>query len=306
DAGRRAELGARLDELERTDAKGLAAAEAQLREQGVLADGTLRARLLRLAPSSASSAAAGETGARRRPAPKRETPSAAPAALATAADEEEPLPPVPAGPDPCGKPNLAGRGRFCFDALATGRGPTLVVVPGIDGGKPYALSRAEVTISEFNLFCSATGKCRPVRVADAVLGAAPVENISLDLARGYARWLIRSTGGWRYRLPTDAEWVHAAKAGADWMQAPDSNCIPPAASADAGGAPVSARGRARNPWGLINLTGNVWEWVESGGASAVRGGAFTSFWSDCTVAARRADSGHAQRDVGFRILRELK
>lgn len=305
DVERHAELDKRLQELERTDAKDLAAAEARIRERGELPEGSLRARLQRLAPSAA--AAAGGAGARKRPAGTATTPAPAPAALATAADEDEPLPPVPAGPDPCGNANLVGRGRFCFDALASGRGPTLVVVPGIGGGKSYALSRAEVTISEFNLFCSATGKCRPVRVADAVLGAAPVENISIGLAHDYARWLIRSTGGWRYRLPTDAEWVHAAKANAGWAQAPDSNCIPPAASAaDAGGAPVSARGRARNPWGLINLTGNVWEWVDGGGSNAVRGGAFTSFWSDCTVDAKRADSGHAQRDVGFRILRELK
>jgi non-specific serine/threonine protein kinase len=50
----------------------------------------------------------------------------------------------------------------------------------------------------------------------------------------------------------------------------------------------------------------VWEWVVSGGQVAVRGGSFTSYWSDCTVDARRADSGAAQNDVGMRILREIR
>jgi non-specific serine/threonine protein kinase len=38
----------------------------------------------------------------------------------------------------------------------------------------------------------------------------------------------------------------------------------------------------------------------------VRGGSYNSYWSDCTVASHRDDSGSPQKDVGFRILRELK
>jgi non-specific serine/threonine protein kinase len=143
-------------------------------------------------------------------------------------------------------------------------------------------------------------------VEDRLSGSLPVSNISLAQAKAYAAWLSQSTG-FTYRLPTDAEWLAAARAGGGWKQAADSNCVPPTAAADDGtGAPISSLGRSPNPWGLVNLTGNVWEWVVSGGAVAVRGASFTSYWSDCTVDAHRADGGNAQNDVGLRLLRELK
>ncbi|HUW54128.1 MAG TPA: protein kinase [Rhodanobacter sp.] len=210
------------------------------------------------------------------------------------------------GVDPCGNPELVGKGRFCADKLSGKRGPALVVVPGLAGGKPYALSRAEISISEFNLFCATTHQCSPRPVEDRLSGSLPVTNITLSQAKAYAAWLTQASG-FVYRLPTDAEWMHAAKAGGSWKQAPDSNCVPPTSNGDDGtGAPISSLGRTPNPWGLVNLTGNVWEWVVSGGKVAVRGGSFTSYWSDCTVDARRTDSGAAQNDVGLRILREIR
>jgi non-specific serine/threonine protein kinase len=222
------------------------------------------------------------------------------------ATEAAGAPAGPPGADACAKPGLAGKGKFCSDTMNGARGPLLVVVPGVGSGKAYAMSRAEVSVNEFNQFCRASGKCAAITVSDPDLGNAPVSNISLDQARAYARWL-GDLSGFTYRLPSDEEWVHAAKAGGGWKQADDSNCVPPSAGGGEGsGAVVSPRGRSRNPWGLVNLTGNVWEWVVNGGSVMVRGGSYSSYWSDCSVDTHRADSGSPQKDVGFRVVRELK
>ncbi|MCC4603510.1 protein kinase domain-containing protein [Xanthomonas campestris] len=326
-ASERQQLGQRLQALYRSDATAMAQLEAQMKAAGQLPEGSLSARLQRApvgdAPASDSVPAGSATDASTSTSttkPARGKATAMPVNTPTGAargttptanapaglDEEDSLPPVPNGPDPCGGAGLPGRGAACFDTLGDTRGPMLVVVPGLDGGQPYALSRGEVAVADFNLFCQATGRCTAQAASTPELARAPVRNISLSQARAYLRWLTIGSGGWRYRLPSDAEWLHAAQAGANWRQAEDSNCVPPNANAaDAVRAPVSARGRDANPWGLINLTGNVWEWVSSGAGVQARGGSFASYWSDCTVQASRGDNGSAQPDVGFRVLREL-
>lgn len=310
-----ARLKKQLDGLRRTDATELGKLETSMKMRGQLSAKSLAEQLDRLKPTGAAPA---EPAAEAAPStPVAEVPAATPGRLPAATGKPgtapaTKAPPVagpagPSGPDACANPALVGKGKFCSDTLAGARGPLLVVVPGVGGGKPYAMSRAEISINEFNQFCRATGKCAAVAVADQDLGNAPISNISLDQARAYARWLSDLGGGFTYRLPTDAEWVHAAKAGGSWKQAEDSNCVPPSAGGgDGSGAPVSARGRSRNPWGLVNMTGNVWEWVVSGGSVMVRGGSYSSYWSDCSVDTKRSDSGSPQRDVGFRVLRELK
>ena len=310
-----ARLKKQLDGIRRTDATELGKLEASMKMRGQLDARSLAEQLDKLKPASVAPA---EPTVEAPPAtPVAETPAVVPGRLPAttgkpgAAPATRP-PPVagpagPGGPDSCANPGLVGKGKFCSDAIAGSRGPLLVVVPGIGGGKPYAMSRAEISINEFNQFCRATGKCAAVTVADQDLGNAPVSNISLDQARAYARWLSDLSGGFTYRLPTDAEWAHAAKGGGGWKQAEDSNCVlPSAGGGDGSGAPVSARGRSRNPWGLVNMTGNVWEWVVSGGSVMVRGGSYSSYWSDCSVDTKRSDGGSPQRDVGFRVLRELK
>ncbi|MEO8999851.1 MAG: bifunctional serine/threonine-protein kinase/formylglycine-generating enzyme family protein [Rhodanobacter sp.] len=315
------QLKKQLDGLHRTDATALTKLEADMKIRGQLSAKSLAEQLERLKPTGA--APAGAPAGPQVPLPVTPTPTTPVAGVPAAVPGKPPVstgkpgavpqpataatPAGAAGADSCAKPELVGKGKFCSDTMNGARGPLLVVIPGISGGKAYAMSRAEVSINEFNQFCRATGKCAATTVNDPDMGNAPVSNISLDQARAYARWLSDLSGGFTYRLPSDAEWAHAAGGGSGWKQADDSNCVPPsAAGGDGSGAPVSPKGRSRNPWGLVNMTGNVWEWVVSGGSVMVRGGSYSSYWSDCSVDTHRADSGSPQKDVGFRVLREVK
>jgi non-specific serine/threonine protein kinase len=303
------------------DPDALAKLESEMKLRGQLPQGSLSALLDSLkaaqsnevtpTPSTATSepptSAQGNAQATKGTAPsKAAVAGAAKAPSAAGQPSAVPGETAAAGDDPCGSPALVGKGSICADRIDGKRGPPLVVLPGLGSGRAYGLSRAEISVSDFNKFCAATSQCS-TRAVDRLSGSSPVSNIPLSQARAYAVWLGKASGGFVYRLPTDAEWLHAAKAGGSWKQAPDSNCVPPSADGnDGSGAPISSLGRGPNPWGLVNLTGNVWEWVVSGGAVGVRGGSYTSYWSDCTVDAQRADSGGAQPDVGFRVLRELK
>ena len=297
-----------LAQLRHSDADALATLEADMKLRGQLAEGSLAALLDSLKPSSVTlttPASPSPASANVAP-PPAPGPSAQPAAVArNGAAATRPAPATAtagASTDACAAPDLVGAGRACFDTIEGKRGPALVVLRA--AGKVVAMTRSEITINEYNRYC-ATGKCAAIALEDRSAGSLPVSNISLSQARAYAAWLGQASGH-VYRLPTDAEWVAAAHAGGGWKQAPDSNCIPPTAGTDDGsGAPIGARGRSPNPWGLINLTGNVWEWVTDGGGTAVRGGSYASYWSDCTVDSHRADSGAAQKDVGLRLVRDV-
>jgi len=141
-------------------------------------------------------------------------------------------------------------------------------------------------------------------------GNTPMRNITLLQANAYAVWISRLSG-FTYRLPTDAEWSHAAEANTGWERASDSDCAEPTEHRLFGRlfsahGPNPARGLQANPWGLVDMSGGVWEWVTSGTGISVRGGSFESSPSECNAESHRSDNGSRQSDVGFRLLREVK
>src|SRR5262245_7752159 len=154
-----------------------------------------------------------------------------------------------------------------------------------------------------------------------------------DDAQAYVKWLSRMTGK-KYRLLSEAEWEYAARAGTktafywgDEIDKENANC--PGCQNQWSKLKTSPVGSFKpNPWGLYDMAGNVWQWVEDcynddyNGASTdgtewtagdcekrvVRGGSFgyVPLSADPRSAYRYGDYKlNRNYNTGFRVARTL-
>ncbi|MBO6558228.1 MAG: protein kinase [Pseudomonadales bacterium] len=210
--------------------------------------------------------------------------------------------------DPCAERKLVGRGNrnrsWCSDYLSEGStGPELVVIPPINSvtDTKYAISRAEIKIGEYNLYCENAG-CAQL----AGNSSLPATNLSLDQARGYTDWLSSQTGQ-RYRLPTVREWEHAAIAD-NLEKAVDENinCTVDSRGVRLGETLLNAISGRANTYGLYNFVGNAREWaLDDENTLYAMGGAHTDPRQECTLDKRIVHEGGADSVTGFRIVREI-
>ncbi|MHB8816277.1 MAG: protein kinase domain-containing protein [Steroidobacteraceae bacterium] len=241
---------------------------------------------------SAPSAQPGATPRVAAPAEETATPvTAAPAASSATG---------PVGMHNCANPELVGTGAnlraSCWDEVAGGRGPVLVVVPAPPGGRSFAIGRYEISNADLAQYCKASGACQ----ASEAHPGMPATSISLQAAERYLQWLSHQSGA-VYRLPTADEWVYAANAGGDGG-ALDANCQKSGIST--GLLPVASG--EHNAWGLYNYDGNVQEWVRGANGLQARGGDYTDSFSACKPTTARPQSGAPDSVTGFRVLREIK
>ena len=203
--------------------------------------------------------------------------------------------------------------------------------------QPFAVGRYEVTFSEWDA-CVSAGGCNGHRPDDEGWGRGrrPVMNVSWNDAKSYVAWLSRKTGK-RYRLLTEAEWEYAARAGTtgpfhfgntistdqanydgNYTYGPGRKGVDREKTVPVGSFPA-------NRFGLHDMHGNVWEWVEdcrhdsytgapsdgsawtTGGECSrrvLRGGSWDDFPRNLRSAVRfRYVTGNPYDDLGFRVAR---
>jgi len=167
---------------------------------------------------------------------------------------------------------------------------------------PFALSQYPVTKHEFRAFLAETGyqpasKCQDLTNAPSGVpltfgepGFAQTDNdpavcISIGDARAYAAWLNGRLHAQLYRMPSEAEWEYAARAGTQapvpWAGGDSAACRfgnfadhsydlrdqpstgDPGICDDTYAVTSPVGSFPKNPWGLFDVLGNVYEWTES-------------------------------------------
>ncbi|MBL8890260.1 MAG: SUMF1/EgtB/PvdO family nonheme iron enzyme, partial [Planctomycetaceae bacterium] len=197
--------------------------------------------------------------------------------------------------------------------------------------KPFYLGIYPVTQAEYQKLLGTN----PSRFTRA--GSLPVEQVSWDDAQEFLTALNRKESGKTYRLPTEAQWEYACRAGTTTpfslgkeLNSRQANCDgnnPYGTNIKEKTTPVGEYGA--NPFGIFDQHGNVWEWCQdwygsdyyqqfanqiavdptgpaSGSSRCLRGGSWNYVTDSCRSGCRYYDGPSYRRyDVGFRVLLEL-
>jgi len=190
----------------------------------------------------------------------------------------------------------------------------------------FALGRYPVTFDEYDRFTDATGRTE-VEDEGWGRGRRPVINVTWRDAEAYVTWLSQETGK-PYRLPSEAEWEYACRAGTTTRYSWGDDITPENANYDQNvGKTTEVDGYAANSWGLYGMHGNVWEWCgdhwnetyegapddgrvwTQGGSDrrVLRGGSWVVSPRDLRSAFRLRSSADDRYVVcGFRVARTLR
>ncbi len=227
--------------------------------------------------------------------------------------------------------------------IESGRAITNVPQHEVNIAYPFEIGKYEVTFAEYDAFAKATNRPLPLDGESSARekyinwGAReinPVINVSFIDAQAYVQWLSKETGK-SYRLPTEAEWEYAARAGSQTIYWWGDDIGENNAICNRCGSPEDSKQTApvgsfkSNSFGLHDTAGNVWEltqdcwhnnyqnapadgsaWLEADGGNCnrrvVRGGSWESNSQDLRSATRNWNNAVlGEIDLGFRVARDL-
>ena len=194
--------------------------------------------------------------------------------------------------------------------------------------QPFYLGKHEVTQGQWEAVMGSNPSWFANCGADC-----PVEQVSWSDVREFVRKLNALEGGSTYRLPTEAEWEYAARGATTGESHSDGLGLVARCSDNSRGSPNSplvdgrgphpVGGMEPNAYGLHDMLGNVWEWVQdrygrhpggevtdpvgpaTGANRVMRGGGWASYARQCRAAARLGDPGYRLSALGFRLAKTV-
>jgi formylglycine-generating enzyme len=233
-------------------------------------------------------------------------------------------PPYAKPPDPSAPPPPPGRG---------GRGTPLTgdeyqrieaaakadALPGfsVTIDRPYYIGKFEVTQAQWRDVMGRNPSIFQGKLVEGPSDSFPVDNVTWDDARSFVQRLNAREKTTQYRLPTEFEWEFAARAGGD-ADVPWAD-IRQQAWAGTNRSTQAVGKMKPNAWGLHDMLGNVWEWVQdfyneklfadpapprSGKEHVLKGGGFVSDVKNAIPATHAGGPG-SRFDVGLRVVRDV-
>lgn len=205
-----------------------------------------------------------------------------------------------------------------------------------DLNQSFGISETEISVKAFGTFVNATSYvtdaekqkgCAAYEDGQAVwkddrnwrapgftqTDNSPVVCVSMQDAKAYVDWISKASNQ-AYKLPTEARWEYAARAGKEtdywWgeeVSTDNANCGWCGSQwSNVSTAPVGSF--ERNDFGLFDTVGNVWEWTtndQTQSSAVVRGGAWNFAPRLARVSTRmELDSSFRSNYIGFRVVRE--
>lgn len=190
--------------------------------------------------------------------------------------------------------------------------------------KPFYIGKFEITQAEWT---KVMGNNPSIFQGDKVKDDAsrhPVDSVSWEDAQAYVRKLNEIEKTTLYRLPTEFEWEYAGRAGGPgqvgWNDI-GQQAVQGLSAASNGAKPTTQMvgSKLPNSWGLFDMLGNVWEWVQDyynektfpdpiaptrGTQHVLKGAGFLSDRKNAIYSTHGAGPGDGW-DVGFRIVKDV-